>query len=1236
MKKTLVLSLVISIGLQGFAPQGGGAEPISVTPLNQDAIRVPAHMGKISRTFLFSEEFQNSNTSKSVFVSTQKKKPMVILIADAHASIGIQSKIAEAMEYFSKEYGLKDVYVEGADQKIDLDFYRSFPDKEVLRKVARMWFYQRKLSGPEYKAIISEREFNLQGIEELALYEQNKEAALWTLKHRKELISKIKKMAEDLSELQEKYYSKKMIQFEKELKRIKKGFSPSDTMIQQFLFQLNKPLTEESQPGEVIKNWFRFLRTLNPGFVETKEESILNYYSGLLELLNQLVSLELTRNSWQALEGALLQLDEIEFLSKEFTRDASSLIVSIEDFVRQIREPLRFYRLAETRDEMLFKNLKALLKPGEMSWVIVGGFHLDGMMQRMKKDRIPYLVFTPSLKQVEKNSVKFYRNLLGEENKQNIFATLQLYSRLLRPDTRLEFIKQLITSTSNRFPDIRSWLWRNGFSSLGEPLDQELARRLFQAEIVGPEETELVFRDVNQMMFEAASLGNNNADDWMGDSRDDYWNEMEVPKWEASPNPLDEKDSDVVDRSETVSLSSSSSKIQSRIRASSPMLISRGIQQELNKMQAVEEKKLFLKELVQVYASLTDSHERYKLKEAFSMILDVELLHDWTSLFGIDDIQLRSAAIVLYDSVLSKKKTRLSTREDSYISIYIGLRGLAGDSKVDEGLLSILAPSLLSENAYTRSLVWDVFRNSGTSSERIDLVIGDLQAFYKRPAEKKKISAIQQFLILKGEQQKEPLSRRLKAVIDLGVLMTQQPLLRDLQTSADDFSRQFVLWEAAREPNLDSELIGIVFPGISDPDPMIRYLALKILIRNQISSEEFLEYLNQALVTYQEYKQITLLLNRLKKELEPIWERLLQVYSLVDANVFLSLVQQFESVVRDASVIESKVEISDLKALNQKQTALRAIQLLIKKASEGTRPARFVLPGDSELLESAQIKRIKQSALRLVKSEEGTEVFYASTIYILSVAASLGELQPDTIVLENFRKAQQRVAPVMRALSATDPGWNTYMRHRDKILSGIHSRFSQRKGNVILSLGEIPQDPENLLTLLKEIEGNVRLVVVRSEGEESLVKQYSKKNSLSTQNHADLLRLLGDTRVVVEQEGSFSNVAQDLLGTYLKETGIALVSRDEYIDQSLINLERVVLYQGKKLTQLGLDEYMELLKLVSYVGLSKNETELLVSVQDFAPFGFFQSGPLTIVELQNFLAALDFDQDLGRIFQTAA
>ena len=105
-----------------------------------------------------------------------KGGPIIVHIQDAHINEEAQLNIANILQYYSEKYQLGLVNLEGATGELYTELFSFFPNRQARQNVADYFLKEGRLTGPEYFAITRRPVMQLYGVEDPALYEQNRKA----------------------------------------------------------------------------------------------------------------------------------------------------------------------------------------------------------------------------------------------------------------------------------------------------------------------------------------------------------------------------------------------------------------------------------------------------------------------------------------------------------------------------------------------------------------------------------------------------------------------------------------------------------------------------------------------------------------------------------------------------------------------------------------------------------------------------------------------------------------------------------------------------------------------------------------------------------------------------------------------------------------------------------------------------------------------------------------------------
>lgn len=414
---------------------------------------IPLSLGKIQ------ERFVGSNPR------------FVIYIQDVHAHFTAQENIAAIIDYLNSNYGINTVGVEGNWSSTSYPKTWALPSSREKQMLTRALLEEDYITGPAYAAMFSQTPIMLVGIEDPAIYQANREIYLKYLQSRKETNSKITFYGEEISQLKQSTYNPDLLSFDttvvafREGKNIdkflpslltwadKKGVDLSDLKdIQTFkeASQLEKNLhaNKDKLEGETkrlmdtlkLKNR-NLEQMLRQGKIPQDKLQFYPYvkmYNDLLELQGEIEY----REFFDQIDTAIARIKEKLFvsdkekaldqkanrylfikriISMEATPDDLKAYESGKDLMdtdvqaagleEELQLALNFYKLAQDRDKIFAdKIINDSHLSGNIA-IVTGGFHTEGLSERLKQDDISYIIIAPELNSEPANQDLYFQRL---------------------------------------------------------------------------------------------------------------------------------------------------------------------------------------------------------------------------------------------------------------------------------------------------------------------------------------------------------------------------------------------------------------------------------------------------------------------------------------------------------------------------------------------------------------------------------------------------------------------------------------------------------------------------------------------------------------------------------------------------------------------------------------------------------------------------------------------------------
>lgn len=436
--KILILILLLitpSVLLFPCPLRSAESEPATLLPLSDLAI--PHSLGKIQERF---------------------KGPggrTVIQVQDVHAHPTAQENIAAIVDHLRSVCGIKTVALEGAWTATNLSQSRAIPTSREKQLLARSLLGEDLLSGPLYAAVLAPSPMELVGIEDPALYEQNREIFVKHLSIEPEIREKLNAYAAQLQSEKRSVWPPEFLSFGEAYGKFndtadlgkyfsiltktaaaqKTDFRDLDQIVLvQEIMGLEAKTSKERLEIE-SQNLMREYKNTSWNFEELLRSGKIpsGKYSGfpeikkfrqLLELRDKVSSGDLTAQVAILTERVLGKLikkpeetalwDKIErfYLAKRvlLLKAVPSDLKKIEN-EKAALEPelseaglgaaltlsLEFYDRVQKRDAVFFdKIMNDPALQGPIA-IVTGGFHTDGLSQKLREAGISYITIMPEL-----------------------------------------------------------------------------------------------------------------------------------------------------------------------------------------------------------------------------------------------------------------------------------------------------------------------------------------------------------------------------------------------------------------------------------------------------------------------------------------------------------------------------------------------------------------------------------------------------------------------------------------------------------------------------------------------------------------------------------------------------------------------------------------------------------------------------------------------------------------------
>ena len=160
-----------------------------------------------------------------------REKQVVIHIQDAHCFYPVQKQIIKIIEYLASSYQISQIFVEGADQYLNADSIKSFPDDQIKKNVSEYFLKEGKISGVEYFIINNLSGIKAKGAESKKVYRENYLAFSESQAVSDEILLISDRLSDILKILQQEFYSTELL----EIDSMEKSYLEGEETLRRYL-----------------------------------------------------------------------------------------------------------------------------------------------------------------------------------------------------------------------------------------------------------------------------------------------------------------------------------------------------------------------------------------------------------------------------------------------------------------------------------------------------------------------------------------------------------------------------------------------------------------------------------------------------------------------------------------------------------------------------------------------------------------------------------------------------------------------------------------------------------------------------------------------------------------------------------------------------------------------------------------------------------------------------------------
>ncbi|MFA6600183.1 MAG: CPBP family glutamic-type intramembrane protease [Candidatus Omnitrophota bacterium] len=443
---------------------------------------------------------------------TATASPAIIYIQDAHDSLEAQTHISSMVADLVGKQGVRTVFEEGYEGPVPTDdCFKVIEDAKLRQKVSYFYMDKLRLSGAEYAHINRRKDFKLIGADRIQLHLDNIRWYRNSARNRGEILEDLDAISGEMEKLAARFFSPPM----KAWMRIKQKFGAGEIPLTDYLKRMTGLAGKIMSPKDFRRHYpsvalvlaahgssdsryiqavreldyrglFLEIETLENDYAlfylkDPMRRKIFGYVRGL-GLVRRLNEVKVTPAEFEAVRPTLASLDT-KALAQFIAEQSGHTVVLSRSWEEAIRDAVRFYETARSRDAAIEEKLAAFVREGkEKAAVLVyGGFHKDEIRSMLRRLGVSYLIVSPKITSVSKKHQDYYRQLMTAGR--HAFETPLAVARSARALSVVERAELRDDGAVTKEMLALAEIFRSADMSHMALLDREVARKMARGEM---------------------------------------------------------------------------------------------------------------------------------------------------------------------------------------------------------------------------------------------------------------------------------------------------------------------------------------------------------------------------------------------------------------------------------------------------------------------------------------------------------------------------------------------------------------------------------------------------------------------------------------------------------------------------------------------------------------------------------------------------------------------------------
>lgn len=433
------------------------------TPISAEALAIPERFGTVDESY------------RAPAGSSSKDKT-IIYIQDAHDSLEAQENIAKMIQHLVHHTKVQTVFEEGDEGLVSYDeLFRSIPERDIKARTSYFLMDKLRINGAEFAHINRGKNFKLVGADSLNLYLANLDWYKSAAKEQKVIAENIQWMKREVEMLAQKFLSKDA----KDFLKLKKRYQQNQINIVEYIKRIKKlanlrvnelensfvnsltrklanfdyPILElilnadettdvsSMDPKQIFVELNQLVEDVETKLFTKSRDLQIAEYLDAIELFSRLNKIEITATEYEEAREKIEAL-KTQNVAQFIAKHAEKSVVLPKSWESLIESAIKFYEYAYRRDAAIAGALEEYLaKDEEVSVLVFGGFHKEGIKEILKEQGYSYHIVTPKITEISERHQEYYKTLMAEG-----FHDYELSELVARAAAQLRLLPAIKTS----------------------------------------------------------------------------------------------------------------------------------------------------------------------------------------------------------------------------------------------------------------------------------------------------------------------------------------------------------------------------------------------------------------------------------------------------------------------------------------------------------------------------------------------------------------------------------------------------------------------------------------------------------------------------------------------------------------------------------------------------------------------------------------------------------------------